>query len=273
VPAYPLSPFGTVAHVGPMTRTVEDSAIMMNVITRPDSRDWLSLPYEAKDFVKGLKGGAKGLRIAFSPRLGYARVEAEVAGLIAKAVKSFSALGARIEETDPGFDDPSGVFRVLWWTGARGLIGSLPEDKRSLLDPGLKEVFEQSKSITLDDHLEAQKQRGALGAKMRQFMDRYDLLLTPSLPITAFEAGKLAPDAVLAGKWVDWTPFSYPFNLTQQPAASVPCGFTAGGLPVGLQIVGRMFDDWTVLRAAHAYEQAHDWVERRPKLREPLSRA
>jgi aspartyl-tRNA(Asn)/glutamyl-tRNA(Gln) amidotransferase subunit A len=154
---------------------------------------------------------------------------------------------------------------VLWWSGARGLIGSLPVEKHSLLDPGLKEVFEQSKSITLDEHLEAQKQRGALGAKMRLFMDRYDLLLTPSLPITAFEAGKLAPDTVHAGKWVDWTPFSYPFNLTQQPAASVPCGFTASGLPVGLQIVGRMFDDWTVLRAAHAYEQAHDWMARRPR--------
>jgi aspartyl-tRNA(Asn)/glutamyl-tRNA(Gln) amidotransferase subunit A len=265
VPAYPLSPFGTVAHVGPMTRTVEDSAMMMNVIARPDSRDWLSLPYEAKDFVKGLKGGVKGLRIAFSARLGNARVEPEIADLVATAARSFGTLGARVDETDPGFDDPGGIFRVLWWSGARGLIGSLSPGKRSLLDPGLLEVFELSKSITLDEYLEAQKQRGALGAKMRLFMDRYDLLLTPSLPITAFEAGKLAPDTVLAGKWVDWTPFSYPFNLTQQPAASVPCGFTASGLPAGLQIVGGMFDDWTVLRAAYAYEQAHDWMERRPR--------
>jgi aspartyl-tRNA(Asn)/glutamyl-tRNA(Gln) amidotransferase subunit A len=265
VPAYPLSPFGTVAHVGPMTRTVEDSAMMMNVIARPDSRDWLSLPYEAKDFVKGLKGGVKGLRIAFSARLGNARVEPEIADLVATAARSFGTLGARVDETDPGFEDPGGIFRVLWWSGARGLIGSLSPGKRSLLDPGLLEVFELSKCITLDEYLEAQKQRGALGAKMRLFMDRYDLLLTPSLPITAFEAGKLAPDTVLAGKWVDWTPFSYPFNLTQQPAASVPCGFTASGLPAGLQIVGGMFDDWTVLRAAYAYEQAHDWMERRPR--------
>jgi aspartyl-tRNA(Asn)/glutamyl-tRNA(Gln) amidotransferase subunit A len=266
VPAYPLSPFGTVAHVGPMTRTVEDSALMMNVISRPDSRDWLSLPYEKRDFTKGLKGGVKGLRIAFSPRLGHAQVEPEVAGLVARAVKSLAALGARVTEADRGFDDPSRMFRVLWWSGARGLIGSMTPEKRSLLDPGLRDVFEQSLSITLEDHLEAQKQRGALGTTMRQFMERYDLLVTPSLPITAFEAGRLAPEATGAGKWVDWTPFSYPFNLTQQPAASVPCGFTKAGLPVGLQIVGRMFDDWTVLRAAHTYEQAHDWAGRRPRL-------
>jgi aspartyl-tRNA(Asn)/glutamyl-tRNA(Gln) amidotransferase subunit A len=145
-------------------------------------------------------------------------------------------------------------------------LSSLPEEKRRLLDPGLADVLEQSMSISLDEHIEAVKQRGALGSKMRQFMERYDLLITPSLPIAAFEAGKLQPDSELTGKWVDWTPFSFPFNLTQQPAASVPCGFTEEGLPAGLQIVGRMFDDWTVLKAAHTYEQAHKWADRRPSL-------
>ena len=100
---------------------------------------------------------------------------------------------------------------------------------------------------------------------MRQFMEGYDLLVTPTLPIPAFEAGKLAPAAPdNTGKWVNWTPFSYPFNLTQQPAASVPCGFTAKGLPAGLHLVGRMFDDRTVLNAAHAYERATGWHKARP---------
>jgi aspartyl-tRNA(Asn)/glutamyl-tRNA(Gln) amidotransferase subunit A len=266
VPAYPASPFGTVAHVGPMTRTVEDAAIMMNAISLPDSRDWLSLPYDKRDYVKNLKGGIKGLKAAYSPGLGYAEVEPGIRRLVDRAAKSLAALGAKVDEIDPGFENPAPTFRVLWWSGVRALLSSLPEEKRRLLDPGLADVLEQSMSISLDEHLEAVKQRGALGSKMRQFMERYDLLITPSLPIAAFEAGKLQPDSELSGKWVDWTPFSFPFNLTQQPAASVPCGFTEEGLPAGLQIVGRMFDDWTVLRAAHTYEQAHEWADRRPSL-------
>ena len=265
VPAFPLSPFGTVAHVGPMTRTVEDSALMMNVIAQPDARDWHALPYDAADYTEKLAKSIKGLRVAFSPTLGYVDVDPQIARLVKQAVKVLEDLGARVEEVDPGFDNPASCFRVLWWSGARTLLGSLPTEKKKLLDPDLADVVEQSMSIGLDDYFAAVKERGLLGSKMRQFMERYDLLVTPTLPIPAFEAGKLSPAAVDGtGKWVNWTPFSYPFNLTQQPAASVPCGFTSEGLPAGLHIVGRMFDDRTVLRAAYAYEQATDWHRARP---------
>ncbi|HUR44026.1 MAG TPA: amidase [Aestuariivirga sp.] len=266
VPAWPLSPFGTVAHVGPMTREVGDAALMMTVISRPDTRDWHSLPYDERDYTAKLRKGVKGLRIAYSPRLGSAHVDPEIAGLVNRAVKLLGSLGAHVEEADPGFADPAECFRILWWSGARALLGKMPKDQRKLLDPDLADVVEQSMSISLDDYLDAVKQRGALGTHMRTFMERYDLLATPALPIPAFEAGKLAPAVNGKGKWVDWTPFSYPFNLTQQPAASVPCGFTESGLPAGLQIVGRMFDDATVLRACNAYEQATDWISRRPPL-------
>ena len=107
------------------------------------------------------------------------------------------------------------------------------------------------------------RQRGTLGTQMRLFMERYDLLVTPTLPIAAFEPGKLSPVDDGMGKWVNWMPFSYPFNLTQQPAASVPCGFTKAGLPIGLLVVG-MFDDRTVLRASQAYEDATEWGKKRP---------
>jgi aspartyl-tRNA(Asn)/glutamyl-tRNA(Gln) amidotransferase subunit A len=264
VPAYPASPFGTVAHVGPMTRTVEDAAIMMNVIAKPDPRDWHALPYDGRDFSKGLRGGVKGLRIAFSPRLRGHAVDAQVAVLVQAAVESLGELGAKIEEKDPELDDAAGTFRILWWSGARNLLAGLPQEKKALLDPGLADVLEQSMAISLDQYFEAQKARGILGTRMRLFMEPFDLLVTPSLPIPAFQAGILAPGIDNTSKWVDWTPFSYPFNLTQQPAASVPCGFTREGLPAGLQIVGRMFDDWTVLKAAYAYERAHDWTKRRP---------
>ena len=264
VPAWPLSPFGTVAHVGPMTRSVEDAALMLNVIAKPDARDWHSLPYDGHDYVAALEKGVKGLRIAYSPRLGYVDVDPEIAALVEKAVQMLARLGARVEEVDPGFEDPGPCFRVLWWSGARALLGRLPAEKKALLDPALADVVEQSMAITLDEYLDAVKARGLLGTQMRQFMQDYDLLVTPTLPIPAFDAGKLSPVDDGQGKWVNWTPFSYPFNLTQQPAASVPCGFTKAGLPAGLHVIGRMFDDATVLRACHAYEQASDWNKHRP---------
>lgn len=265
VPAYPLSPFGTVAHVGPMTRTVEDACLMMNVISQPDARDWTSLPADGVDYTAKLAKGIKGLKIAFSPTLGYVDVDPEIAKLVSDAVRVLAELGAEVEEVDPGFADPADCFRTLWWCGARALLGKLPDDKLKLLDPALADVVEQSRSISLDDYQDAVKARGLLGSQMRQFMEGYDLLVTPTLPIPAFEAGKLAPAAPdNTSKWVNWTPFSYPFNLTQQPAASVPCGFTAKGLPAGLHLVGRMFDDRTVLNAAHAYEHANAWHKARP---------
>jgi aspartyl-tRNA(Asn)/glutamyl-tRNA(Gln) amidotransferase subunit A len=266
VPAWPLSPFGTVAHVGPMTRTVEDAALMLNAIARPDARDWHGLPYDSSDYARKLGKGVKGLRIAYSPRLGYVDVDPEIAPLVKAAVKTLASLGAGVEEVDPGFEDPAQCFRVLWWSGARALLGRLPAEKKKLLDPALADVVEQAMALSLDDYLDAVKMRGGLGSHMRQFMQRYDLLVTPTLPIAAFEAGRLAPGDDGTSKWVNWTPFSYPFNLTQQPAASVPCGFTKAGLPAGLHIIGRMFDDAAVLRAAYAYERVTQWGERRPPL-------
>jgi aspartyl-tRNA(Asn)/glutamyl-tRNA(Gln) amidotransferase subunit A len=218
--------------------------------------------------MKKLGKGVAGLKIAFSPTLGYVDVDPEIAAAVKKAVQVLADLGAEIELVDPGFADPGPCFRILWWCGARALLGKLPEAKKALLDPGLADVVEQSMAITPEDYFEAVRQRGALGTQMRLFMERYDLLVTPTLPIAAFEAGKLSPVDDGMGKWVNWTPFSYPFNLTQQPAASVPCGFTKVGLPIGLHIVGKMFDDRTVLRASQAYEDAMEWGKKRPKVKQ-----
>src|SRR4029079_741197 len=134
VPAWPLSPFGTVAHTGPMTRRVADAALMMNVIAKPGVRYWHSLPYDGRDYAKGLGKGIKGLRIAFSPALGHAEVDPEVANGVKKAVKVLRALGSKVDPVDPGFADPGPIFRVLWWSGARALLYRLPEEKKALLD-------------------------------------------------------------------------------------------------------------------------------------------
>jgi aspartyl-tRNA(Asn)/glutamyl-tRNA(Gln) amidotransferase subunit A len=254
VAAWPSSPFGTLSHVGPMSRDVEGSAMLMDIIARPDPRDWLALPLPSKNFSDGLEQGVRGKRIAFSPAMGFAKnVVPEVAALTAAAVKRFSDLGAHVEEIDPPGGDPGPIFRTLWWGGAGYLFGHASPEKKVLLDPGLLMMAEEGAAIPLHDYIDANVARAAYASKMRVFMEDYDLLLTPSLAVTAFEVGKVTPYEG-TGSWPSWTPFSVPFNLTQQPAASVPCGYV-NGLPVGLQIVGRSFDDWSVLQAAKAYER------------------
>ncbi len=265
VPAWPLSPFGTVAHVGPMSRTVLDAAMLLNVITMPDVRDWHALPHHPTDHAAELESGVKGKRIAFSPRLGYAKsVVPEVETLVATAAKRFEQLGAHVEQVDPPGGDPSETFRTLWWAGAGFLLGDLPEEKKAQLDPGLRQMAEEGKQISLKQYLSATQARGAYGSAMRQFMQLYDFLLTPAVATPAFDAGQLSPMGDDGKAWMQWTPFSFPFNLTQQPAASIPCGFTSKGLPVGLQIVGRMFNDAGVLAAAAAYELADPHFDRVP---------
>ncbi len=254
VPAAPLSPFGTVAHVGPMARTVADAALMLTVIAAPDSRDWHALPYDCHDFRIGLEDGVKNLSIAFSATLGYVSVDSDVAEIVARAVEVFTELGARVEQVDPGFESPRDVFRRHWIAGAANLIRSFTEEQRGLLDPGLAKIAAEGRSLPLLDYLEAVNLRGVLGSRMKLFHDKYDLLLTPTLPVPAFAVGQEVPDPTIQSRWFDWTPFSYPFNLTKQPAASIPCGLTAEGLPVSLQIVGAPYADALVLRASRAFE-------------------
>lgn len=265
VPAWPLSPFGTIAHVGPMSRTVRDSAMLLNVIARPDARDWHALAFEKCDYTSGLENSVKGKRIAFSPRLGHVtRIAPEIEAAVADAARTFEGMGGVVEEIDPPGGDQALVFRTLWWAGAAFLLRDLPDEKRELLDPGLRQIAESGAAVSLRDYLSASAARGTYASAMRQFMDGYDLVLTPSVATVAFDTGKLTPLGEDGNAWVSWTPYSFPFNLTQQPAASVPCGFTRDGLPIGLQIVGRMFDDAGVLTASAAYESVNPLHRRTP---------
>jgi aspartyl-tRNA(Asn)/glutamyl-tRNA(Gln) amidotransferase subunit A len=252
VPAWPLSPFGTVAHVGPMTRSVADAALMLNVLALPDARDWHALPYDARDWRMGLESGVRDMRIAYSPDLGYAKVDAEVAALVKDAVKIFQDLGAKVEEKNPGFDNAEPIFRAHWFPGAALLLKSIKQAE--LIDPGLREVAEEGRKLGMLEVLEAHQKRGALGAHMNLFHRDYDLLVTPTLAVAAFDVGLECPPG--SSRWTEWTPFTFPFNLTGQPAASIPCGFTKAGLPVGLHLVGPRYADALVLRAARAFESA-----------------
>ncbi len=168
VPAYPLSPFGTVAHVGPMTRTVRDAALMMDAISKPDARDWFNVPDRSLDHTARLRESMKGRRIAFSPRLGYAKkVLPEVEALVAAAVKRFETMGAVVERVDPSTEDPSEIFQTLWWAGAGFLLGDLPEGKKAQLDPGLRKMAEEGAKIPLKTYLAANAARGTYGSRLR----------------------------------------------------------------------------------------------------------
>ena len=254
VPAWPISPFGTVAHLGPMTRTVSDAALLLTVIARPDVRDWFALPYDARDYGEGLDDGVRGWRIGYSADLGHAAVDPEIAAIVERAARRFVELGAHVEDVTLDCSGVEEVFRRHWFTGAANLLRHHTEAQKALMDPGLVDVAEQGARIGMLDLLEAAQQRAALGARMNRFHETYDLLLTPSLPLAAFDAGRDVDDVMKDKRWTEWTPFTYPFNLTQQPAASIPCGLTGDGLPVGLQIVGPRYEDARVLRAARAFE-------------------
>jgi len=254
VPAYPLSPYGTVSHLGPHTMSVADAALMLTVLSRPDARDWTSLPYDARDYRVGLEDGIRGLRIAYSPTLGYAEVHPEVAAAVDMAVGELAALGALVDQVDPGFEDPLDISTGLWFVSSRTVFETLTPEGQELTDPDFREQAEAGARISAQDVQKLVLRRGALGMLMRQFMERYDLLVTPAIAIPAFPARPAGSVPMTPQSMLSWTPFTYPFNLTQQPACTVPCGLTADGLPIGIQFVGPMFDDAIVLRAARAYE-------------------
>ena len=254
VPAYPLSPFGSVSHVGPHTMSVTDCALMMNVITRPDPRDWTSLPYDGVDYLADLDAGIRGLRIAYSPALGYADVDSQVAALVAQAVRELEGLGAIVEQVDPGFDDPLDISTGLWFVASKTVYDSLGPDGQAVTDPDFAAQAEQGARLSAQDVQQLVLRRNALGTRMRLFMTEFDLLVTPSVAVPAFEARPAGSVPMTPESMLSWTPFSYPFNLTQQPAISIPCGLTTDGLPVGMQIVGPAFGDALVLRAARAYD-------------------
>ncbi len=264
VPVYPPSPFGTLSHAGPMTRTVTDAAALLVVLTGFDARDWSSMPTPAGSFLDGLDEGVDGVRVAFSANLGVGSNDREVEALVRASVAVLAEAGAKVEEVDPGFDDPVEAFHVLWFAGAAKLLERYGDDALDQLDPGLRRAVELGRQISASEFLDATAVRMDLGLRMGRFHETYDLLVTPTTPIAAFAVGCDAPHGWQSGWWTSWTPYTYPFNLTQQPALSVPCGFTGDDRPVGLQVVGPRHSDALVLRAGRCYEARTGWGRRVP---------
>jgi aspartyl-tRNA(Asn)/glutamyl-tRNA(Gln) amidotransferase subunit A len=260
VASSPPSPFAVVSHTGPMTRTVADAALMLSVIAAWDPRDAYALPPAKRHFAGGLNGGAKGLRCAYSPALGYARVDPEVARLVEAAVRALEGLGAHVEQADPGFASPRDTFWTLWTASCAKVAAGMDADQRALLDPGLLVAAERGARLSAVDLIGAESERALLMQKTNAFLARYDVLLTPTVAVPAPPVGQDLNDPASEEIWIDWTPFSYPFNMSHQPAANLPCGLTKDGLPVGLQAVAALGRDDLVLRVARAYEAAHPFA-------------
>lgn len=252
-PGYPAAHTGTLFHIAPIARTVADAARLLNVIAQPDARDWHALPHDTRDWLAALEGGVQGWRIAYSPTLGFAEVDPEVAALAEQAAQSFAALGAHVERIDFAIDDPLPFYRTLVDTGVARLFETIPANRHALAEAGFQAAAARGAQISGTQYLAAVQSREALARRLTDLVGReWDLLLTP----TTSRAAPLAepgPDGQSAAAAI--SPFTYPFNLSQQPAASVPAGFTRAGLPVGLQIVGPRYRDDRVLRAARAFER------------------
>lgn len=263
VPMYPASSAGALSCNGPITHSVEDAALVLNLASRADARDPGALPSSAVDYREGLQEGVKGWRIAVSPTLGYARkVHPELVDALRRAGEAFAALGAVVEERDPGIEDPTEPYLVLLKAGFRYAMRNATAEQKALLGPAQQEILAGA-DVPLNAYLAAQEHCQGLARRLQAFHQDYDLLLTPTVAWPAFAAERTYPEEFEAfPNRRAWVPFTALFNLTQQPALTVPAGLTAEGLPAGLHIVGPRFAEARVLRAAAAFEAAHPFTQR-----------
>ncbi|HLW61702.1 MAG TPA: amidase [bacterium] len=258
----------TLSHTGPMTRTVRDAALMLNAITGPDPRDLSSLPADGTDYLAELDRGVSGLRLAWTPDWGYAPVDPEVRRIAEAGVKHFADAGCRVDAATPGFPSPEGAFDVLFSASIAARLGDKLTEWGDRFDPGLVTMINRGMRWTAVDFINAANCRRTLGESFRRCFARYDLVLTPTLAAPPLPVGVNLYEEIGGRKvaLTGWFAFTYPINMTGFPAATVPCGRTSEGLPVGLQIIGPRLADALVLRAAAAFEAAAPWAVTRPAL-------
>lgn len=259
VPVYPAPLLNVLSHHGPIARSVTDAARVLSAIAQNDARDMAAWPAApARDFTAGLNDGVRGLRIALSLRLGSVeRLDPDIEAAVSRTARALEAEGAHVEIADPPLSRALELIRAMWWPSAAAIVESVEPSRRADMDKGFLKIAERGRSLPVANYLAAFAARAELHNAMRDFHSRYDLLLTPTMPVTALKAGEEMPEGGGFGDdWLNWSPYTYPFNLTGQPAASVPCGLSANGLPVGAQLVARIGDDALVLRASRAVERA-----------------
>jgi aspartyl-tRNA(Asn)/glutamyl-tRNA(Gln) amidotransferase subunit A len=254
---------------GPMTRTVRDAAAMLDVMAGPDDRDRHSLPSEdGSSYLDACHAGIAGLSVGWSADLGHARVDPAVEELCAVAAERFESLGCHVEVVTPSWDNPEDIFRVMAAAETHAAWGHAAAESPERLDESLLALIRFGAEVSAATYLEASHRRDDFWSDVQRFLARFDLLITPTVAVPAFPVGQPGVKEIngASSSPLGWIPFTYPFNLTGQPAASVPVGFTSAGLPVGLQIVGRRYGERAVLAASAAFEAAAPWGDRRPVL-------
>ena len=264
VPIAPVGAATTLAHVGPMTRTVRDAALLLATIAGYDRRDPFGLAAAVPDFLRACDLPVKGLRIAWSPTMGYATPSAEVRAIAGAAARTFEEFGCRVDLVEHVVDDPVHIWTMEFHTGLATRLKDLPSSSVELLDPEVRRIVQSGLKRSLEEYYSTIFERYALYDHMRTFFETYDLLLTPTLPVSAFDVFHDVPAEITGRDAVTWVYYTYPFNLTGQPAASIPAGFTANGLPVGLQLVSRIHREVDIFAAAAAFEEARPWADRLP---------
>ena len=270
VPVYPSQlAWNTLSVQGPMARTVGDAALMLSTIAGTDDRDPLSFAVDTRGLLKAVRSpSVKGWRVAWTPDLnGLLPVEPEIAAVAEKATRVFRKLGAKIDTACPDF---SGFVDIIMGTRGIGMVAQHADKLprwRSKMQEGLVWNIEQGLSLTPGDVARAHLQHTQLWNRVRRFMEDYDLLILPATGTLPFPVELPYPPSI-AGKtmqnYMEFFYMTYAISLTGLPVIVVPCGFTKGGLPVGLQIVGRRRQEAAVLCAAAAFERAAPWANRRP---------
>jgi len=264
VPMYPASAAGALSCNGPLTRSVADSALLLGLVARPDPRDGVATLADGGDYA--LNDDLKGLKAASSATMGYAPlVDSEVAAVFQRAVKTFAGIGIEVEVEDPGIEDPIATYLTLLHANYQFSLRNIPTTDHDKLSPQTREILLETKPVTLPEYLQALEQCQVFARRFHMFHSRYDVLLTPTVAAPAFAAERTYPEEYerFANRRA-WTPFTAIFNLTQQPAISVPIGLTSRGLPVGLQIVGARGNEMAILKAAAAFEKANGFARRPP---------
>ena len=256
IPQWPLGAFANVACAGPMTRTVRDNALMFSAMARHDLRDPFCLPDEKRDWRDGIEDGIDGLRVGVVTRLGFEPpLDADGRAALAGAAQMLAEQGAIVEEADPLFPDTREIFGRVWGVALARLVQTMPEDKRALLDAGLEEVARLEGGMSAVDFLGAEAMRIEAAHAAARFHQKYDLMLTACTPTAAFAADQPTLHPVQA-LWRDWAPWTFAFNLTRQPAISVPVGIDEHGMPRAVQLAAALYRDDLVFRAARALEVA-----------------
>jgi aspartyl-tRNA(Asn)/glutamyl-tRNA(Gln) amidotransferase subunit A len=277
VPVWPTSATPTLAHVGPMARTIEDAALLFSAIAGYDARDPFSVAGPVPDVLGAAKASVAGMRVAYSPTLGYARPDPDVLRVVESAAKTIEALGCHIEKIDAVFEkDPADLWTAEFYAGVGTRLRTFVENQRDLLDPAVAEVLEAALAQDMRSYYDKVFERYAFREKMRLFFEEYDVLISPVLPVGDLDVGLDIPAHLTDRNLVSWVYYTYPFNLTGQPAGTVCAGFSDRGMPVGLQIVARALCEYDVIRLAAAYQRAqpngYNLVKRRPLCYDPQHR-